>query len=243
MGDVEHHFALVTQARDDRHQAIDFPCRQTAGGFIEGDHVGATGQRLGDFHQLALAQGQAPELLVGIDLIGQALETGQRLLAQQTTIDHPKARRQMPEEKVFRHAHFRHQMQFLMDHRDPAGDAVGSVFEGHGLIADLHRTAARQVGAAEDFQQGRLARAVLAHQRVHRVRPRFEADLRQRLDPGKLLANAVETQGRGGHFHRPILLNSSLKLARVIRVTLSNAVNLAGSVPLVTHSNIAVAVL
>ncbi len=38
-------------------------------------------QRLGDFHQLALAQGQAPELFLRVDFIGQALEARQRPLA------------------------------------------------------------------------------------------------------------------------------------------------------------------
>jgi predicted restriction endonuclease len=78
------------------------------------------------------------ELLLGVDFIGQALEAGQRLLAQQAAIDHAETRRQMPEEQVFRDSHFRHQVQFLVDHRDAAGDAVGGAFEIHGLLADLH---------------------------------------------------------------------------------------------------------
>ncbi|MNR29562.1 hypothetical protein D3C85_1469560 [compost metagenome] len=81
MGDIEHHFAFVAQATDDRHQAIDLPRRQAAGGFVERDHVGATGQGLGDFHQLPLPEGQAPDLLLRIDFVSQALEAGQCLLA------------------------------------------------------------------------------------------------------------------------------------------------------------------
>ena len=89
---VEHHFALLAQARDDGHQALDFPRREATGRLVKGDHMGATGQRLGDFHQLALAQGQAPEFFVGVDFIGQPLEAGQGLLAQQAPVDHAKAR-------------------------------------------------------------------------------------------------------------------------------------------------------
>lgn len=75
------------------------------------------------------------------------------------------------------------------------------------------------------------------------MRPRFKADLRQGFHTGKLLADAIETQGRAAHFHRPILVSSSWKLARVIKVTSSMAVYLAGSLPVVTHSYIASAVL
>ncbi|SAM30347.1 hypothetical protein BN1864_LIB5394:03344 [Pseudomonas sp. 1 R 17] len=205
--------------------------------------MGATGQRLGNFHQLALAQGQAPEFFLGVDFIRQALEASQGLLAQQAPVDHAEARGQMPEEQVFGDGHFRHQVQLLVDHRHAAGDAVGGAFERHGLRADLHRAAAGNIGAAEDLQQRRLARTVLAHQGVHLPRVGGEADAVQRLDPGKGFADSVETQGRRRHFHSPILVSSSWKLARVIRVTSSMAVYFGGSVPLVTHSYIISAVL
>ncbi|CRL99725.1 hypothetical protein [Pseudomonas sp. 28 E 9] len=241
--DIEHHFALIAQARNDRHQAINLTRREAAGRLIEGNHVGATGQRLGDFHQLALAQGQAAELFLGIDFIGQALEARQRLLAQHAAVDHAKTRRQMPEEQVLGHGHFRHQVQLLVDHRHAAGNAVGGVLEGHDLLADLHRAAAGNIGAAEDLQQRRFTRTVLAHQGVHLPRVRGEADAIERLDPREGFADTVKTQGRSGHFHSPILVSSSWKLARVIRVTSSMAVYLAGSLPVVTHSYIASAVL
>ncbi|MNN44208.1 hypothetical protein D3C81_1584880 [compost metagenome] len=81
MGNVEHDFALVTQASDDRHQAVDLTGRKAAGRFVESDDVGAARQRLGDFHQLPLAEGQAPDLGLRIDFVGQAFEAVQRLLA------------------------------------------------------------------------------------------------------------------------------------------------------------------
>ncbi len=152
MGDVKQHFALVTQARDDRHQAVDLPGRKAAGGLVKGNDVGTTRQRLGDFHQLPLAQRQTAELLLRVDLVGQALEAGQRLGAQATAVDHTEARRQMPKEEVFGNGHFRYQVQFLVDHRHAAGDAVGGRLEGHGLAADLYCPAARNISATKDFQ-------------------------------------------------------------------------------------------
>ncbi|MNS28098.1 hypothetical protein D3C72_600640 [compost metagenome] len=194
VGDVEHHFALVPQPADDRHQAVDLPRRKAAGGFVEGNHMGATGQRLGDFHQLPLPQGQAPDFLLRVNLIGQAFEAGQRLLAQGAAIDQAKTGRQMPEKQVLGHGHFRHQMQLLVDHRDATADAVGGGLEVHRPLADLQGSAAGYVGPAEDFQQRRFAGTVLAHQGMNLPRMGDEADAVQRLHPGKGLADPVETQ-------------------------------------------------
>lgn len=198
MGDVEHHFALVAQASDDRHQAIDLPRREAAGRFVEGDHMRATGQRLGDFHQLPLPQGQAPDFLLRIDFIGQAFEAGQRLLTQCAAIDQAETGGQMTEEQVFRHGHFRDQVQLLMDHRHLVADAVGGGFEDHRSLADLQVATARCVSATEDFQQRRFAGPVLAHQGVHLARMGDEADAVQRLHPGKGLADPVEAQAAAG---------------------------------------------
>src|SRR5450830_3265 len=157
------------------------------------------------------------------------------------------------------------------------GNAVGRRPEAHDLLANLQVAAVGRIEPAEDLQQGRLARAVLAHQRMHAVGPRLETDLRQRPDPGKLLADTVEAQARGRlrlfqhnlspapgrarrnpqggrqaqgpalapaacHFHSPILVSSCWKLARVIKVTVSRAVYLAGSLPVLTQVNIWLAV-
>ncbi|MNS80280.1 hypothetical protein D3C72_1139550 [compost metagenome] len=197
MGDIEHHFALVPQPADDRHQAVDLPRRKAAGGFVEGDDMGATGQRLGDFHQLPLAERQAPDFLLRVDFIGQAFEAGQCLLAQSAAIDQAETGWQMPEKQVLGHGHFRHQMQLLVDHRDATADAVGGGLEVHRPLADLQGTAARRVGPAENFQQRRLAGAVLAHQGVNLPRMGDEADVVQRLHPGKGLADPVEAQAAG----------------------------------------------
>ena len=178
MRDVEHDFAFVTQAPDDRHQAVDLARRKAAGRLVESDDMGATRQRFGDFHQLPLAEGQAPDFGLRVDFIGQAFQAIQRLLTQRAAIDQAETGRQMAEKQVFGDGHFRDQMQLLMDHRDAAADAVGGRLERHGLLADLQLAAARNVGAAEDFQQGRFAGAVLAHQGVNLARMGDEADAR-----------------------------------------------------------------
>ncbi|MNL02110.1 hypothetical protein D3C87_1226050 [compost metagenome] len=179
----------------------------------------------------------------------------------------------MAEEQVFGDGHFRHQMQLLVNHRDAAADAVSGRLERHGLLADLQLAAARDVSTAEDFQQGRFAGAVLAHQGVNLAGMGDKADSVQRFHPGKGFADPVEAQAAAGavlflclylrvhkatsshrktarlpgpsrhQFHRPIFSSSCLKFSRVIRVTSSIAVYFGGSLPVVTHSYIISAVL
>ncbi len=194
VADVEHHFALVSQAGDDRHQTVDFPGRQATGGLVESNDVGTTRQGLGDFHQLALAEGQATDFFLGVDFVGQAFEQRQRLLAQHATIDQAETRRQMAEKQVFSDGHFRHQVQFLVNHCHTTGDAVSGAFERHRLFADLQVAAARDVGTAQDLEQRGLAGAVFTHQGMDLPRMGNETDIGQRLHAGKGLADPVESQ-------------------------------------------------
>src|SRR5690606_23412192 len=86
------------------------------------------------------------------------------------------------------------QVQFLVNHRDATVDAIGRRPEGHGALTDLQIAAVGDVGAAENLQQGRLARAVLAHQRMNGAGVGDETAVGQRLDARKYLANGVEPQ-------------------------------------------------
>ncbi|MDR6354753.1 hypothetical protein Q3H58_001424 [Pseudomonas psychrotolerans] len=209
---------------------------------------------------------------MGIDLFGQALEQLQRLAAQVAAVDDAVARRQVAEKEVFGDGHLRHQLQFLLDHGDAGADGFGGALEHQFLAIDVEVAGGGSVVAAEDLQQGRLARAVLAHEGMHRAGTHAEGDVGERLDAGKGLADADEAEAfgalgggvfqgchgallsdrrgwrrqdrrrRGHHFQRPIFSSSCWKLARVMRVTLSIAVYLGGSLPVVTHSYIMLAV-
>ncbi|MNI91622.1 hypothetical protein D3C73_1493150 [compost metagenome] len=86
---------------------------------------------------MPLAERQAPDFLLRVDFVRQPLEAGQRLLAQRAAIDQAETGGQMPEKQVFGDGHFRHQVQLLVNHRHPAGDAVGRGLEDHRPFTDL----------------------------------------------------------------------------------------------------------
>ena len=62
---------------------------------------------------------------------------------------------------------------------DPASRIVAFVFDMH---------------SGEDFHQGRLAGAVLAHQRMHFAAPQVEVDVAQRRDAGEGFGDASGLQ-------------------------------------------------
>src|SRR5690606_6736348 len=82
----------------------------------------------------------------------------------------------------------------LMDHSDATVNAVRRAPKGHGPFTDLHIAAIGDVGAAENLKQRRFARAVLAHQRMNGAGMSHEADVGERLDARKDLADGVEPQ-------------------------------------------------
>ena len=135
MRHVEHHPALVAQLGDDGHQAVDFPSRQAAGRLIERDHVSIARHRLGNLHQLPLAQGQAAQTLARIDLVGQPGQQLARATQHGGMIDQTETRWHVAQQEVFGNAHFRDQVQFLMDDRHAAADAFGGGLEDHRLPA------------------------------------------------------------------------------------------------------------
>src|SRR3954453_7304366 len=61
--------------------------------------------------------------------------------------------------------------------------------EVHLLPAQGERAGVRLVVAAQDLEQRRLARAVLAHERGHLTGPELEIDALQRLDGAEALAD------------------------------------------------------
>jgi autonomous glycyl radical cofactor GrcA len=68
--------------------------------------------------------------------------------------------------------------------------------EDDGLSEELDRPRVGAVGAREDLEQRRLARAVFAEQRVNLGGTHFEMDVLERLHAGKTLADARHPEDR-----------------------------------------------
>ena len=99
-----------------------------------------------------------------------------------------------PNPDVLGDRHVRHQVEFLMDHRDPR-------IEGSEWRRQLHRFAMQSnlscvwlINAGDDLHQGRFAGAIFAHQRVDSPRANSELDVIECHDAGEGLAHSFHLQ-------------------------------------------------
>src|SRR5438067_1136483 len=91
-------------------------------------------------------------------------------------IDEPVSSRVAAQKNVFRHAQLRHQRQFLVHKADAQRLRLPWIVEPDGppFPADFSRI--RLHYATHDIHERRLARAILAHQRMHLARPEVKTD-------------------------------------------------------------------
>ncbi len=194
--DVDQRAALRTQVVDQLEQHFRLAMRQRARRFVERDHARVAHQRLADLDHLPLRDRQPPEPRIGIEIdahLGEPLAHVTLRLA----FPHPAERvRQAAEQQVFRDRQVGHVLQFLVNHRDAGRDRRGRIRELHGLAVDQHAARIGLIFAAENLQQRRLARAVLAHQAMHLARMHVERNAVECAHAGKHLADIVKTQCR-----------------------------------------------
>ena len=95
---------------------------------------------------------------------------------------------------VLSHRHVRHKVEFLVDHGDALAQGIDGRFEGDGLAFESDLAFVRRVDAGNDLHQRGLARAVLAHQSVHRAGAQREANVVQSNNTGKALKDPMNFQ-------------------------------------------------
>src|SRR5258707_5963464 len=100
----------------------------------------------------------------------------------------------MAEKKIFGHGHLGHQMQFLIDDRDSGCDGFTRRRKTAFAASNAQLAARRQMRAAEDFQQSRFARAILAQQSMDAALPYTQRNVRQRLNTRERLADGFEAE-------------------------------------------------
>jgi hypothetical protein len=194
--DVDQRAALRAQIVDELEQHFRLAMRQRAGRFVERDHARVAHQRLADLDHLALRDRQPPELRVGIEIDAHRGEPLAHV-ALRLALLHPAERvRQPAEQQVLRDRQVGHVLQFLVNHRDAGRDRRGRTRKMHRLAVHQHAARIGLVFAAENLQQRRLARAVLAHQAMHLARMHVERDAVECAHAGKYLADIVKTQCR-----------------------------------------------
>ena len=209
VGDPRH---LVELVRDqDRGHAVGAELEQEieqrravafveAGGrLVENQKAHLLGQRLGDLHQLLLAD---PD--IGDQRVRRLIEPDfrQQLLrppVDRVAIDHAEPRRRVGNEDILGDREQRDQRQLLMNDDDAERLGIVDVAEVPllAVIDDAAVIAAVRIDAAQHLHQGRLAGAVLAHQGMDLALPDGEIDVVQRLHAGEGFADAAHFEQCG----------------------------------------------
>ncbi|MNW47730.1 hypothetical protein D3C74_250710 [compost metagenome] len=150
---ARHPFAaqLVQDAHENRH----FAFRQSGRRFIQDQDLRMLGQRLGDLHQLLLADAETPDFRVRGNLESDPLQPLGCIVVQLIPLDHAAFRRFRPEENVLAHRHLLYERQFLVNDGDAGFFRIGNVVELFLLAADDDVSAIRAgwIQTAQHFHQ------------------------------------------------------------------------------------------
>ena len=197
VGNVDHRHAFAGEAADDVVQPQRLAHRQGGGGLVHDQDAGVERKGLGDLDQLLLADPQRPHQRCRRGTEIQRLQQLRRrpLLAsavdEERSPDHLRA-----QEDVVGHRHARHQVQLLMDDRQPVSGRIAGAAEPHGLAVDGDLALVVGIDAAGDLHQRRLAGAVLAHQGMDLAGVHGEIDTLEHRHPTEGFADAAHAEKR-----------------------------------------------
>ena len=190
VGEPEHLVHLVRRVDDGDAAATQHVDRLEQGGYlvvgergrglVQQEHVRLAGQGLGDLDDLTLGDGEPAHGLAGIKTTIELAEPLGGLAVQFGAVD-PAERVDglQTEQQVLRDVEVGDRHELLVDHRDALCEGVLRGGEAHGLAAQGDRAPVGRLQAGEDLHQRGLARAVLAHERVHLARPELHRDILQ----------------------------------------------------------------
>ena len=204
MADVDDPDAAAFELADDVEQARDVALGQRGGRLVHDQDARVVRQRAQDLDPLAVADGERADDLVGGEVVD--LERGEQRLGLRphgAPVDPAAAgARRMAEEDVLGDGEFGKEQQLLIDGRDPG--ALGFLGRGEARRAPVDQDLAgvRLIDAGDDLDQRRLARAVLAEQRVNLAGADVERDAAQRAHAGKALLEVAHLEQRGGRRRR-----------------------------------------
>ena len=168
-------------------QRVRLVGREHRGRLVEDQHLRLFVERLQDLDALALADRELPDARPRVDRQAVALAELPHLVDDRARIDSeaPPDATPVAEDQVLRDGEALDEPEVLMNHADARVDRVARRAEAdrRAVQADLAFVGA--IEPAHDVRQRRLARAVLAEQRVHLAgRPRRSRRRRSPRRPG-----------------------------------------------------------
>ncbi|CAM5406999.1 hypothetical protein SCALM49S_08130 [Streptomyces californicus] len=129
---------------------------------------------------------------LGVDADAEAVQEFGGLPVHPGEVDEPETVLRLPaQEDVARHAHQRDEVHLLVDGGDPGLLRLERAGEADGFAADAHLPLVAPVDAGEHLDEGGLAGAVLADERVDLARAQREGDVVQGDDAREPLAHGA----------------------------------------------------
>ncbi|MND68431.1 hypothetical protein D3C80_598800 [compost metagenome] len=122
----------------------------------------------------------------------QLVENAPRLGPQRGPLHQALARAEVIDADVLGHRQVWRQGELLVDHRYPQAQGIGRFGDARRLLVQQHLAGIAQVGASEDFHQGRFTRAVLAHQCVYLTGLGAETGTTQSADAAESLVDVAQ---------------------------------------------------
>ncbi len=195
MRDVDHGHVVLAQAPDHAEQVFHLAIAQRRGRLVHDEDTRVQAQRLGDLDELALADPQAFDGPVGVDIQPQLRHQRLGRRAHRSPVQGAQPCLVLaPEEDVLVHRQLGDQVQFLVDHRDAAVLGLARVVKRDRLPVEQHRAIEFGIDTAHDLHERGLARAVLAYQTVDLARVHVEGHVLERDNAGEPLGDAAHAQ-------------------------------------------------
>ena len=192
--DVDDRGARRPQVPHDLEELVGLVGGQGRRGLVHDHQPRLPGQRAQDLDLLLLGGPQAADPGIGRD---PEVDAARQLLVPPphgTPVQHAAARGLDAEEDVLQDGPLGFQRQLLGDDRDAVGQrgVRRPVVDLAAVDDDL--TGVRVLDAGEDLHQGRLARAVLADERVDRPAPDVHGHVTERLQAPVPLVDVLENR-------------------------------------------------
>ncbi len=176
-------------------QALHLVGRQRRRGLVHDEDPDVARHRLGDLHRLLRADRQLRRQRAWIDLDLELAQDGVRPLVHVAPAHQPAAAG-LVHEDVLRHGEVREHQGLLVDAGDAQRLRIGRAAQLDLLAVHQQLAGVRAVEAGHHLDQGRLAGAVLAHQRVDLTRVEIERDAAERVRRAEALRHVRHGQQR-----------------------------------------------
>ena len=204
MGDEDDGHPLALKGLQDSEELRRLLRREDRGRLVEDHDVGPAVERLQDLDALLLADCDVFDLRVRIDSEPEPAgdvahpAVGRRVIEEDACFPGFRG-----EDDVLSHRHDRNEHEVLMHHPDPCANGVTRRVERDRRPVEDDLARVRPVQAVEDVHQRRLARPVLAEERMHLAATEVEVDRVVGHDARKPLGDTSQLENeRSGLSHR-----------------------------------------